>query len=943
MMRTHRRALAFLAALAVATLGAFAADAAPKEGAAPKAPSTQTSTATAPLPRGISHVTSVEGIDEYRLANGLRVLLFPDMSKQTATVNVTYLVGSRHENYGETGMAHLLEHLVFKGTPRHQNIPDELTKHGCRPNGSTWFDRTNYFETFAASEDNLAWALDLEADRMVNSYIAKKDLDSEMTVVRNEFEIGENSPQGVLMERVLSTAYLWHNYGKSTIGCRADLENVPIDRLQAFYRNWYQPDNAVLVVAGNFDTSKTLGMIQKTFGKIEKPKRVLPVTYTAEPTQDGERSATLRRVGDTQAVGVAFHIPPAAHEDYPALDVLSFVLGDDPSGRLYKALVETKKAAAARSFAMPLHEPGFLYASADVRLEQSLDEVRDTMVEVTDAVVKNPPTAAEVDRARVALAKTWEITFRNSERVAIELSEWSALGDWRLMFLYRDRLSAVTPADVARVAAAYLKPSNRTVGLYVPTKAPDRSTVPPPPDVAALVGSYTGGAALAAGEEVDVTPEAIEALAMRVTLPSGAKVVFVPKKTRAGTVNVALTLHLGDEASLRGKSTVGQLTGQMLMRGTTKRTRQEIADEIDRLKAQVAVFGGATGAFGSIESTRENVAASTRLLAEMLRSPSFPAAELDLLKQETLADIEDSKSNPFQMASTAWNRHMKPWPREDVRYVSTPEEDIQDVNAATLEQIKAFHADYYGASAAEIAVVGDFDPNEMTGLLKELFGDWKSKRAFARIATTYREQPPIDESLEAPDKESAMVLAGCAVDMRDDDPEYPAMVLGNFMTGGGFLNSRLATRLRQKEGLSYRVGSRFEASSFDKDGWFTATAMCAPQNAEKAEVGFREEIAKVLEGGFAADEIEEAKSGWLQSRRVSRGSDRDLARTLAMREFAGRTLAWDGAFESRVAALGAGEIAAAMRRHIDPSKISIVMAGDFAMWREGGAAAQAAR
>ena len=197
---------------------------------------TAQATAAVALPKGVERVTSVEGITEYRLAsNGLKVLLFPDPTKETITVNVTYLVGSAHENYGETGMAHLLEHLVFKGTPRHPNIPQELTAHGSRPNGTTWTDRTNYFETFAATDENLQWALDLEADRMVNSFIAKKDLDSEMTVVRNEFERGENDPFSVLLERTMSSAYLWHNYGKTTIGARSDIENVPIDRLQSFY------------------------------------------------------------------------------------------------------------------------------------------------------------------------------------------------------------------------------------------------------------------------------------------------------------------------------------------------------------------------------------------------------------------------------------------------------------------------------------------------------------------------------------------------------------------------------------------------------------------------------------------------------------------------------------------------------------------------------------
>src|SRR5438552_2350116 len=270
------------------------------------------------LPKGIERVTSVEGITEYRLANGLRVLLFPDPSKQTVTVNMTYLVGSAVEEYGETGMAHLLEHMVFKGSPKHTNIPQELTSHGARPNGSTSYDRTNYFETFAATDENLNWALDLESDRMVNSFIAKKDLDSEMTVVRNEFESGENSPFGVAIKRLMGAAYDWHNYAKLPIGNRSDIENVPIDRLQAFYHKYYQPDNAVLLVAGKFEPARTLQLVTDNFGPIPRPTRVLQPIYTVEPTQDGERTVTVRRSGDTQLVMAGYHIPSGAHPDFPA-------------------------------------------------------------------------------------------------------------------------------------------------------------------------------------------------------------------------------------------------------------------------------------------------------------------------------------------------------------------------------------------------------------------------------------------------------------------------------------------------------------------------------------------------------------------------------------------------------------------------------------------------
>src|SRR6266550_8842352 len=225
-------------------------------------------------------IASVEGITEYQLDNGLRVLVFPDSSQSKVTVNMTVLVGSRQEGYGETGMAHLLEHMVFKGTPRHPHVPKELQEHGAQFNGSTSNDRVNYFETLAATDENLDFALDLEADRMVNSFIKKEDLDSEMTVVRNEFERGENSPGSVLSKRIAAAAYDWHNYGKSTIGNRSDIERVPVENLRAFYKKYYQPDNAVVVIAGRFDEAKALALVQKYFGVLPRPARKLENTYT---------------------------------------------------------------------------------------------------------------------------------------------------------------------------------------------------------------------------------------------------------------------------------------------------------------------------------------------------------------------------------------------------------------------------------------------------------------------------------------------------------------------------------------------------------------------------------------------------------------------------------------------------------------------------------------
>ena len=888
-----------------------------------------TTTAGPALPKGIERASSVEGINEYRLANGLRVLMFPDQTKQTITVNVTYLVGSAIENYGETGMAHLLEHMVFKGTPRHTNVPQELTAHGARPNGSTWSDRTNYFETFSATDENLNWALDLESDRMINSFIAKKDLDSEMTVVRNEFELGENSPFNVLLERTMAASYIWHNYGKTTIGARSDIENVPIERLQAFYHTYYQPDNAVLLIAGKFDEAKTLGLVDKYFSPIPRPTRTLQKIYTVEPTQDGERSVTLRRVGDTQLVQALYHVPAGSHPDFAAIDIIAQILGDTPSGRLHKALVESKKASSVFGFDFQWHDPTLAIFGAEVRQGDSLDAARDTLVQTIEALGSNPPTKDEVERARAQVLKNIELALNNSDQIGITLSEFVGAGDWRLFFLHRDRLRKITPEEVSQVAAKYFKPANRTLGLFIPTPKPDRAEIPPTPDLVAALKDYKGDATMAEGEAFDPSPANIDSRTLRSDAGS-IKLALLPKKTRGGKVVAQMTLRYGDEKSLMNRATDAQLAGEMLMRGTTKHTRQQIQDEFDRLKARVDVSGGATQAGVNIETTRENLPAVLRLVAEILREPAFPASEFDRLKQEDLASIEQQKSEPTQIGFTAFGRVLSPYPKGDVRYVSTPEETIVEINAATLEQAKQFYNDFYGASNAQLSIIGDFDEKEIAKLAADLFGNWKSPKPFARVPNLFKDVAATNQSFPTPDKANAIFVAGFNLKLRDDNPDYPALVLGNYMLGGGFLNSRLAARIRQKEGLSYGVGSGINVSSLDENGRFTAGAIYAPQNVEKLEAAFKEEIARMLKDGFTAEEVEAAKSGYLQSLQVSRAQDNELAGRLNNYLFIGRTLKWDADLEAKLKALTPEQINAAMRRHLDPSKLTIIKAGDFA-------------
>ncbi|MDJ1501910.1 pitrilysin family protein [Xanthocytophaga agilis] len=874
-------------------------------------------------------VTSVEGITEYALSNGMKVLLFPDQSKQTITVNITYLVGSRNENYGETGMAHLLEHLVFKGSTKHPNVAQELTAHGCNPNGTTWLDRTNYFEVFQATDENLNWALDMESDRMVNSFIAKKDLESEMTVVRNEFEMGENYPSNILMQRTVSSAYLWHNYGNSTIGARADIEKVPIDRLKAFYRNYYQPDNAILLVAGKFDEAKTLKLVNEKFGVIPKPTRKLQTTYTDEPTQDGERLVSLQRTGDVQALCAVYHIPAGAHADFPACEVMTELLTDEPSGKLYKSLVETKKASYVYGYNFALREPGVAVYNAGIRLESSLDSAKNIFVKTLNDFAKYTPSQEEVDRIKNKMSKNAELTLNSPEDFGINLSEYIAQGDWRLFFYTRDQIQKVTPEDVHRVAQNYLKPSNRTLGEFIPTKNPDRAEIPVAPDIASLLKDYKGGEAIAQGEVFDPSPSNIESRTKRETV-GGVKMALLSKKTRGNSVNAQLVLKFGDINSLQNKGIVGSQVVSMLMRGTEKHTRQQIQDELDKLKARVYVYGGADKCVVNIETLRENLPAVLKLVSEFIQTPNFPVEEWEKLKQEKLAQIEEQKSDPQSIAYTELNRYINPFPKSDPRYNFTFDEQIAELNALTIDQIKQFHKDFYGASNANLAISGDFDEKEIKDLVTQSLANWKSPKPYSRLTRTYQDIAAINKSFETPDKANAMFFAQVKLPINDNDPDYPALLLGNEILGGGFLNSRLATRIRQKDGISYGVGSyAFADQSEDKIGGWGAYAIYAPENAGKLEVAFQEEIKKVLTEGFTKQEIEEAKKGWLQNNQVSRAQDGYIAGKLEDNLTYNRTFKWDEEFENKVKALTPEQINAIMKKYIDPSKISIVKAGDF--------------
>ena len=881
-------------------------------------------------PDGVEYVTTVEGISEYRLGNGLKVLLFNDPSAPKVTVNLTVFVGSRHEGYGEAGMAHLLEHMLFKGTPDHPDVPKTLKDLGAQFNGTTWLDRTNYYETVPSGAENLEKAIRLEADRMVNSTVRNEDLQTEFTVVRSEFERGENSPQRVLMQRMFSAAYEWHNYGKSTIGNRADIERVPIQNLKGFYKKYYRPENAMLVVAGDFEPQTALNLVAKYFAPIENPDTPLPVTYTEEPPQDGERLVYLKRVGEVPIVGVTYHIPAGPHPDYVACDVLERVLTAQPNGILYEGLVESGDCASVSGSAFALHDPGVMFFMAELAEGSEVPDVRGKLIGLLEDAGEKI-TEENVEKAKRYWLKQWENGFSNSQAVATQLSDWAAQGDWRMYFLYRDRLEAVTVEDVKAAAAKYCVESNRTVGVFEPVEKPSRTSVPSTPDLKELFEGYTGREALAQGEAFDPSPANIEERTTRTELPVGAELALLPKKTRGETVNFRMTLRYGTPQSLAGKEAAASFMPALMTRGTEKYDRQQIQDILDETKTQVSATGGPGTLTLSGQTRRESVPKVMDLAEQILRHPTFPEDEFQVIQQQRVTAAEASKTDPQSIAGTALRRKMSPYEPGDVRYTPTIEESVERAKNVTVQDIKDLYETFVGAEHAQIAFVGDFDADEVKSQLAKITEGFTSDEDYERVVRTG--DVSLDgktEMIETPDKPNAVYLGGTVLPIGDSAEDYPALFVGNYILGSSGLSSRLGDRVRQQEGLSYGVGSFLQADSENPRSDLMIYAITNPANAEKVEKAIDEEISKIVSEGITEAELADAKKGYLESQKLTRSNDGGLTGVLVSTLFHDRTMDFYQQREDAISGLTQADVKAALEKYLGGRERTTIFAGDFA-------------
>jgi zinc protease len=876
-------------------------------------------------------VTSVEGVTEYRFPNGLRVLMHCEPSSKQFTANITYRVGSRDEGAGEAGMAHLLEHMLFKGTPEFDHISAQLEHKGAESNAATGFDSTNFYETMDSTPENLDFALRLEASRMRHARISQQELQSEFKVVRNEFEIFENDNSQILGQRMKSAEYLWHPYGRAIIGAKSDIEKVPATALAAFYKRHYRPDNATLVLTGNFDEKQTLALLEKTVGQVARPHQPLPQMYTVEPVQDGERTVSLERNGSAPEVAVAYHGVQGASPDHAAEAALVFMLTDDGTGGLVKSLLDTGLATGVSGDSDAMLDPGDFSFQATPAPGVSPRKVERQMLATIESIAKEGIDPEELARFKALSLADFRDGWKDPEELALNLVEPIANGDWRLMFLERDRIQALTPEDVRRFAEDYLKRSNRTVGLFLPTPRASRAPASKPVDVAATVKGYEGGAAMQVGEALASDSASLESRTHRSTLSNGLKVGVLQKKTRGDVIEAIVSFRVGDEKSLQGKHAALDVLSPLLLSGPKGMTHAEFDDRMAELHADFSSESGDAGDPNlltfRLSTDREHLADALALVAKTLRNPRLDPEDLEEEKIEDLGMMDEFRTDPQSRGEIELSRKESPHPKGSLLGEPSLSGQMASIRATKIRDVRALHR-LAGGNNAAIAIVGDADPAQIQALLEKELGTWKTRTPAAPLADPYRRVKGGVHEIHIADRAMAWVGMGEQVNLSTKDPDFPALMLANQLLGGGDL-SRLNQKLREQNGLSYWTDSSLYEENTGKKLLFEASASAPSEGAGTALQWMQEEVEKLRTEPLAQSELDEARSLLLMQlgRALNSGEDLALALVTGLQENTG----FDEN-EKLMAALRQvtpEQVTAAAQKYLDPARMVSVKSGSL--------------
>lgn len=905
------------------------------------------------------------GIEEHRLWNGLKVLLVENSVAPVATFLVLYRVGSRNEAVGHTGATHLLEHMLFKGTPtfnkeRGTQIAAVLQRIGADFNATTWLDRTNYFETVPS--DQLELVIHLEADRMRNSLISDEDRQAEMTVVRNELDRGQNEPSIVLDEAVYAAAFREHPYHHPTIGWRSDVEHVPTSRLKSFYDTFYHPNNATAILVGDFDRTEALSLIAKYFGQHPPSREPIPEVYTEEPPQEGERRVMVRRAGEVALVQIAFHTPaalgqmgvlsneelarraaapPAENDIYP-LAVLATALSQGVTSRFYQALIETELAIRVHASVDQFRDPGLFNVYATVKPGVDPRAVEETVLRELDRVARQGLKDEEIEKAKRQILTHIAFDRDGTFGIALQISEAEAVADWRFYLNYPKNIERVTADAVRRAAERYFTEDNRTVGIFIPKEsaASGQEIVAHAPVSLTSCGArrvcgpcgYGGDRAprfpLSEPTESAARTASEVRIAQRIareTMPTGA-VSLVLENRAAPVFSLVGSLRAGSYFEPRERPGLARLTAEMLERGTRRRTKLEIAAELESTGAQVNFSAGRFTTNIEARALARDLPLVIGALAEELREPSFPADELEKLKQQTIAQIRERQANTRYRAFERFTQLI--YPRAHPFYTPSGDEQIASVSSVTVEDVRRFYETQYGGRSLILVISGDVETATAQKLIRGAFADFAGP---ANISIEATDPEPLASSVRelvrVPDKANIDVVMGKHAPLRRTSPDYHAALLANNALGQSTLSSRLGLQVRDREGLTYGIGSRFYSPGLVAGPWYIGLSV-SPENLDRAISSALAVLRDYVEHGIKPEELADEKSSAIGSFKVSLSTNSGLAEAIWEAEFYGLGLDYLDHYDRLISAVTLDDANAAIRRYFGWTDLAIVLAGD---------------
>lgn len=843
-------------------------------------------------------IKEVGGIEEYLYQpNGMNILLLQDNASPVATVQIVYRVGSKHEVLGNTGSTHLLEHLMFKGTPTFNKkngntITDVLQNTGAQLNATTWYDRTNYFETLPS--DKIELAIQIEADRMRNSLLLKEDKEAEMTVVRNEFERGENDPNSLLDKEIWASAYIAHPYHHSTIGWKSDIEKAPIEVLKNFYNTYYWPDNATLTIIGDFKKENVFELIEKYFGKITKAPHVMPQPYTEEPQQYGARKIVVRKPGELGVVNKAYKIPGALHEDLPALNILGEIIGSGPSAILNKTFVDTRMGVYTYANATNFKEVGLFTIGVGFPTTSKHEDIDAKIAEVVAKIQKEGVTQDEVNRVVAKISAQTILARDGSGVIASELNEAIAAGDWTDYITGVDRLKKVTPADVIRVAQQYLVEDQSTTGYFIPKQSGSQNKETaqannflPENEPFYYRHSEEGhvqeeSLSVAASAiknilEVSISKENIEktASAYKREKVSGIDVVSV-KTSAKDFVTVAASISLGNYSGEHKNPIIPALTASMLSKGTTLNDKFKFSEKLQKLGVNLNVNASTFKINIGFKCLKRDLDQVIALLAEELRNPLFDTKEFENLKQQFIGNTQQSLNDPGERGSIALSQAI--YPKNNPNYSLYVEDNISNIKNAALDEVKAFHKKYFGTTSMRLVIVGDTDGANLNASLKKSFKNWNGGVSENLKFEEASKSSAKTEVVTIPEKPSAELFIGQFTGLKRADPDYIPFYIANYTLGAGFAG-RLMQTVRDNDGLTYSISSGI-GGNIQTGGYWFVNASFNPALFQKGLDATMVQVDKWVKNGITAEELENKKTNLIGSFKVGMSTTNGMARTI---------------------------------------------------------------